>query len=67
MTEYLGLPLDLVLKDLQKDGFQNIELVEVACKKGSAGDDRRVIKLDRTDEDAIRVFWSSFQTTVTDS
>lgn len=56
----LGIPLESALERL-KPLDQPIELVEVSSRKGSKGDDRRVIRVDIKD-DRIIVYWSRFQT-----
>lgn len=56
----LGIPLESALKRLQETD-KRIELIEVSSRKGSLGNDDRVIKFDVLD-DSIRVYWSRFQT-----
>ena len=56
----LGIPIESALKRLQEID-KRIELIEVTSRKGSLGNDDRVIKVDILD-DSIRVYWSRFQT-----
>ena len=61
MTNNLGLPLDLVQKRLTAEG-QTVSTVEVSSRKGSRGNDARVIKIERKEHGTV-VYWSRFQTT----
>ena len=56
----LGIPLETALERL-KTLNKPVELIEVSSRKGSKGFDRRVIKVESSD-DRITVYWSRFQT-----
>ncbi len=56
----LGIPLDLALERLAPLG-KRIETVELSSRKGSAGNDKRVVKVEELDN-LIRITWSRFQT-----
>ncbi len=61
MTEVLGLPLMRALERLEGEGIP-VRCIEVSSRKGSKGNDARVIKTVRTD-DGVTVYWARFQTT----
>lgn len=58
--DVLGIPLETAYSRLLETG-KTIELIEVSCKKGSKGQDRRVIRTEDC-SDRILVYWASFQT-----
>ena len=60
MTDVLGLPLAIAVQRLSARG-ETVRTVEVSSRKGSRGDDARVIKTERTDTETI-VYWARFQT-----
>jgi len=62
LTALLGLPLAVALERLRAEG-ESVSLTEVSSKKGSRGDDARVIRTVR-DENGTTVYWSRFQTEV---
>ena len=62
MTDVVGLPLELASAILKAEG-ETVDCVEVSSKKGSKGNDARVIKTKRT-EQGVTVYWSRFQTEV---
>ena len=63
MTSLLGLNLETA-ETLLKTTGKPVRLVEVRSKKGSKGDDQRVIKTTETETETI-VYWSAFKTEVT--
>ena len=65
MNGVLGLDPDTAAARLTADG-KPVRFVEVRSKKGSKGDDRRVIKVAETDAEIV-IYWSAFRTRVTDS
>lgn len=62
MTNVLGLDLDTAEMLLKATG-KPVRLVEIRSKKGSKGEDARVIKTNETDTEMI-VYWSAFKTEV---
>ncbi len=56
----LGLPLDIAVKRLRPLG-KRIEKIEISSRKGSAGNDKRVVKAEELDS-VIRITWARFQT-----
>lgn len=62
MSAPLGMPLDAALAAYKAAG-KSVSTVEVACRKGGAGDDLRVIKA-AENADAVVLYWARFQTTV---
>ena len=62
MTSVLGLDLKTA-EDLLKAEGRSVRLVEVRSKKGSKGDDRRVIKTVGTESETV-VYWSAFKTEI---
>ncbi len=60
MTEVLGLPLDVAVRRLTETGIA-VTTVEVSSRKGSCGDDARVIKIEQTEAGAT-VYWARFRT-----
>lgn len=60
--DVLGLPLNTALSRLEAEG-KSVRTVEVRSKKGSKGDDRRVVKVTETDGETL-VYWSAFLTEV---
>lgn len=56
----LGLPLDIAVERLLPLG-KRIETVEISSRKGSAGNDKRVVKAEELDS-VIRITWARFQT-----
>ena len=56
----LGIPLEIACERLLTAG-KSMELIEVSCRKGSKGQDRRVIKVEEQG-DRILIYWASFQT-----
>ena len=62
MTALLGLPLSIAKERLEAERIP-VSYVEVSSRKGSKGDDARVIKTERTG-DGLTVYWSRFQTDV---
>ena len=60
--DVLGLPLNTALSRLEAEG-KPVRTVEVRSKKGSKGDDRRVVKVTETDGETL-VYWSAFLTEV---
>lgn len=60
MTEVLGLPLSVAEQRLEAEGKQ-VVLIEVCCKKGTAGDDARVIKAEQCGE-TVTLHWAYFRT-----
>ena len=58
----LGLPVSEATAILERGG-RAVRLVEVRSKKGSKGEDRRVIKTIETEAEMI-VYWSAFKTEV---
>lgn len=58
--DVLGFPLTKALECLVKDGKQ-VTTVEVRSRKGSKGDDQRVIRILEKEDQTI-VYWSYFQT-----
>lgn len=60
MTDVLGLPLDVALERLKAEGLA-VACIEVSSRKGSKGNDARVIKTQRTG-DGVTVFWARFKT-----
>lgn len=54
------MPLDVAVRRLTEAGF-TATTVEVSSRKGSRGNDARVIKIEKTEAGVI-VFWSRFRT-----
>ena len=61
--DVLGLRLETALSRLAAEG-KPVRTVEVRSRKGSKGDDRRVIKVTETDTETV-VCWSAFRTEAT--
>jgi hypothetical protein len=58
--EVLGFPLEKALQCLKGTGKQ-ITTIEVRSRKGSKGDDSRVIRVVDKEDETI-VYWAYFQT-----
>ncbi len=56
----IGLPLDRALELFGPE--ESVTTIEVRSRKGSAGDDARVIKTEQTEAGTV-VYWSRFRTT----
>lgn len=61
MTDVLGLPLSEAVYRLTETG-ETVTTIEVSSRKGSRGEDARVIKTEQTDV-GTTVYWSRFRTT----
>lgn len=63
MIDVLGWPLFKAVFELEKSGY-TCQVVENSCKKGAAGDDKRVIAQKLIGNNKIELKYSGFNTLI---
>lgn len=65
MTSVLGMELSAALCLLEKEGLR-VQVQEVSCKKGPAGEDKRVVRQKMREDGSAELTFAGFRTEISE-